>query len=92
MVLDWLIRGRTILIPKEGSNGELEKYRPITCLNIVYKLMMGMLTEMLACHVMQRSILPREGTGGCLDAIIVDEAMTTGKKYTKRNLSVVWDD
>ena len=34
----WFVRGRTILFPKEGCLGRPEQYRPITCLNVGYKL------------------------------------------------------
>lgn len=36
-----LVRGRTVLIPKEEGASEPDKFRPITCLNTTYKLLTG---------------------------------------------------
>ena len=35
----WLVAGRTVLIPKEGCGGKPHQYRLITCSNTIYKLM-----------------------------------------------------
>ncbi len=29
----WFVKGRTVLIPKQGCEGKANQYRPITCLN-----------------------------------------------------------
>ena len=43
---DWLTSGRTVLIPKDPSKGNIpSNYRPITCLPIMCKLLTGMITE-----------------------------------------------
>jgi hypothetical protein len=72
----WMVKGRTVMIPKDGnSTGEPDKFRPITCLNTMYKLLTGMLTEVLYEHVMTQGLLPdeqkalRKGRRGCLDAL-----------------------
>lgn len=56
----WLIEGRTVMIEKEGCTGKPEEYRPITCLNIAYKLLTGALTAVLMEHVERRNLLPEE--------------------------------
>ena len=35
---DWLVKGKTILLPKNQETGIAKNYRPIACLNITYKL------------------------------------------------------
>ena len=55
---DWLVMGRTVLIPKRGCQGLPERYRPITCLNTFYKLLTGVVTAILEQHVVQNGILP----------------------------------
>ena len=34
---EWLVRGRTVLIPKSNDLTKKDKYRPITCLITMYK-------------------------------------------------------
>ena len=71
----WWVRGRMVLIPKDGSTGRPEQYRPITCLNNGYKCMTGALTTILTRHIELAVIMPREqkalqkGQRGCLDAL-----------------------
>jgi hypothetical protein len=95
----WLVSGRTTMIPKEGnSTGEPGNFRPITCLNTTYKLLTGLLTEMLAAHVWATDVLPeeqkamRKGKRGCLDAIVIDEAIAAEAKLHRKSLSVAWID
>ncbi len=48
----WWVSGRTVMLPKKGCTGEPEQYRPITCLNVAYKLLTGALTAILTEHIM----------------------------------------
>ena len=52
---EWLVKGRTVLIPKEGCQGRPEQYWPITCLNTAYKLMTAVTKEVLYEHVLTYS-------------------------------------
>ena len=94
----WLVRGRTVLIPKEGCEGKPEQFRPITCLNTSYKLLTGTMSQILTKYVMDKEILPeeqkalRKGRRGCLDALIIDEAAAIEAKLYRKNLSVAWID
>lgn len=95
---EWLIRSRTVLLPKDGCNGEPDKFRPITCLNTSYKLLTGVLAKLLMQHVMEKGILPeeqkalRKGQRGCLDALLIDAAVTKEVKIYGRDLSMAWID
>ena len=41
-VLEWLVKGRTVLIPKaKDENFDPSQFRPITCLNTCYKSLTG---------------------------------------------------
>ena len=42
-ILEWLIQGRTVLLPKTEDLSNERNYRPITCLNSQQKMFMGML-------------------------------------------------
>ncbi len=103
------------MLPKKGCTGEPEQYRPITCLNVAYKLLTGPLTAILTEHVMTLDLLPKEQRAlrkgargkqtkekrncdgihflaGCLDALVVDNAVTKEARMWRRNLSVAWID
>ena len=79
-------------------NSEHFALRPITCLNTVYKLLTGVLTEVLYDHVMRYELLPKEqkalrrGQRGCADALTVDGAAAQGAKSARKSLSVAWID
>ena len=95
---EWLVRGRTVLLPKEGCEGKPDQFRPITCLNCSYKLFTGVLTAILMAHVTNKNVLPeeqkalRKGRRGCLDAVAVDGMIVEETKLYSRNLSVAWID
>ncbi len=97
-VPSWFVRGRTVMLPKEGCEGRPEQFRPITCLNTGYKLLTGALAAMLMKFVNDIEMLPeeqramRKGVRGCLDALAVDEAVAWEAKIWRKNLSVGWID
>ena len=42
----WLVEGRTILVMKGSENGtEVGNYIPIACLNLIWKLLMGIISD-----------------------------------------------
>ena len=94
----WFVKGRTVLIPKEGCQGKPEQYRPITCLNTGYKLLTSVLTGVLQEHLENSGILPdeqkalRKGRRGCLDALVIDSMIIRETKLRRMNLSVAWID
>ena len=71
----WMVKGRTVLIPKDGCRGGPGDFRPITLLNTVYKSMTGALATLLQHPVKHAGLLPQEqkelrrGQRGCLDAL-----------------------
>ena len=92
------MKGRTILIRKEGCQGRPDQYRPITCLNTAYKLLTAVMTEVLYHHSIDWGYLPpeqraiRRGRRGCLDALIIDSMVTREAVVRRRDLSVAWID
>ena len=94
----WLIHGRTVMIPKEGCTGELEQFRPITCLNTTYKLLTGAASRVLMHHADRFQLLPeeqkamRKGRRGCLDALAIDLAVSKERKDKEKDMLVAWLD
>ena len=78
VISKWLVMGCTILIPKDGCKGELHQYRPITCLNIMYKFLTAIITDVLYKHALQAGVIPHEqralvrGKRGCTDQCLAD--------------------
>ena len=95
---DWIAEGRTVLIYKKGDSTKPENYRPITCLNTVYKV----LTSILHSRILQRiepiwnEIYEQRGTkkgiAGVRENLIIDRAVCQDATYYKRNLSMAWVD
>ena len=55
MIPEWLVC--TVMILKEGCKGKAHQYRPITCLNTMYKLLTGTLIRS------RKEIVPDEQKG-----------------------------
>ena len=68
-VPDWMIEGRTTLLMKDPTKGsEVSNYRPIACLNFLWKLLTAMISEKTYSHLEQNNLLPDEQKGcrkGC---------------------------
>ena len=84
---DWLVTGRTDLIPKKGEAKDPGNYRPIACLNTQYKFAMAVLVDSLAAHVEANGLLPeeqhalRKGARGCVDCLAVDKVVITDARF-----------
>ena len=63
-VPSWLTRGRTSLLQKDTSNGNVaSNYRPITCLPLKWKLLTGVIADQIYAHLDQGKLLPEEQKG-----------------------------
>ena len=63
-VPSWLTRGRTSLLQKDKSNGNVaSNYRPITCLPLMWKLLTGVIADQIYAHLDQEQLLPEEQKG-----------------------------
>ena len=57
----WLTKGRTALLQKDKSKGNIaSKYRPITCLPLMWKLLTGIIADQIYGHLDQEKLLPEE--------------------------------
>lgn len=95
---DWMTRGRTVLIYKSGSPEDPSNYRPITCLNTCYKLLTGVMNEMIVQHVRGGPALPpqqralRIGEWSCLHASLLDRHIALDAKLGKAEAHMAWVD
>ena len=59
-VPQWVVTGQTVLIPKTKEASRPEHYRPIACLNTIYKIITAVMERVLRDHVTEHNILPPE--------------------------------
>ena len=58
-VPSWLTKGRTALLQKDKSKGNIaSNYRPITCLPLMWKLLLGVIADQIYGHLNQQKLLP----------------------------------
>jgi hypothetical protein len=95
----WLTSGRTVLIPKDPAKGNAHSnYRPITCLSTAWKLLTGMIAEVIHEYLSTSDLIPWEqkgcakGSRGAKEQLMIDKAILRDCKQRKTNLSVVYVD
>ncbi|GAB1605922.1 hypothetical protein Ahia01_000874600 [Argonauta hians] len=94
----WLSTATTLLIPKNKTTEEAKNYRPIACLNLMYKLYTGCLNYFLQDHCSNNEIITPEqaggkkGTWGCTDQLLINKMVNDITTRKKRNLAMAWLD
>ena len=92
MLPEWLVMGRTILLPKNTQTEYAKNYRPIACQNILYKLFTGILNTFLVEHCTDNDIITLEqaggkpGSWGCTDQLLVNKMIMDEVRTHRRNL------
>ena len=91
----WLIRGRTSLLHKDKSKGNVtSNYRPITSLPIMWKLLASVIADQIYAHLDQENLLPeeqkgcRKGSTGTNDLLYIDRAVIKEVKSRNKNLAM----
>ena len=60
----WLVEGRTILVMKDSRKGtEVERWRPIACLNLIWKPLTKIISDKIYDHLEENKLLPEEQKG-----------------------------
>ena len=97
-VPSWLTRGRTSLLQKGMSKGNVaSNYRPIPCLSLMWKLLTGVIADQIYAHLDQEKLLPeeqkgcRKGSRGT-DLLYIDRAVIKEVKSRNKNLAMAWLD
>ena len=95
---NWLVTGRTILLPKNSETKIAKNYRPIACQNITYKLFTGMLNSFVVEHCVENDIITLEqaggkpGSWGCTDQLLINIMILDEVREHRRNLCMMWFD
>ena len=97
----WLVEGRTILVMKDSKKDtEMVDYRPIACLDLIWKLLTGIISDKTCDHLEESKLLPEEQKGSrrkCqgMKRSTCDRQMHIVKLQEKKgkfNLSMAWVD
>ncbi|XP_063610625.1 uncharacterized protein LOC134784476 [Penaeus indicus] len=99
IVPEWLTKGRTVLSMKDKTRGiEVTNYRPITCLFLMWKLFISIISEKIYSHLDSNGLLPEEQKGcrkksrGTKDQLLIDKAIIKNCKRRKIDLAMGWID
>ena len=95
----WLVERRTILVMKDSKKGtEVGNYRPIACLNLIWKLLTGIISDKTYDHLEENKLLPEEQKGsrrkcqGTKDQLAIDRCILQICMKRKTVLSMPWVD
>ena len=97
-VPSWLTRGRTSLLEKDKKGNVASNYRPITCLPLMWKSLIGVIADQIYAHLDLEKLLPEEQKGrrkvsrGTNDLLYIDRAVIKEVKSRNRNLVMAWID
>ena len=95
IVSSWLTRGRTSLLQKDKSKGNVtSNYRPLTCLPLMWKLLTGVIADQIYAHLEQEKLLSEELKGCSKDSretndlLYIDRAVIKEVKCRNKNLTM----
>ena len=94
----WLTQGRTVLLPKTEDVSNLKNYRPIICLNTVYKIFTRMIGSYMKHHADRNNIWDKSQLGTCsgvlgtVDQLVIENAIMDEVREKQRNLAVEFYD
>ena len=88
----WMITSKTILLPKNTETDKAKNYRPIACLNTMYKLYTGILNQFLEDHCESNSIITveqaggKKGSWGCTDQLLINKMILDEVRKHRRSI------
>lgn len=94
----FLTLGNTYLKPKDEDTMDPAKYRPITCLPTLYKLLTSIISQKINLHLTQNNIIAeeqkgcRKGSRGCKEQLAIDTEIHNQVKQAHRNLHFAYID
>ena len=95
---EWFTIGMTILLPKTLALDDVADYRPITCLNTLYKIFTGLIAEHMKEHAEENNLWDKcqlgaqKGVLGTTDQLLIDNCILEEVKENGRNLAVSYYD
>ena len=98
-VPDWMTKGKTTLIQKDPSKGTARNYyRPITCIPIMWKVLIAQIREEIYYSLSSCGLFPDEqkgcykGSRGTAELLYIDQHIPNESKNRRKNLAMTWID
>ena len=94
----WLCKAQTLLLPKNKDTQFAKNYRPIACLNIMYKVYTSCINMFMQDHCEKNNIVTMEQAGGkakvwgCTEHLLINKMVSDEVISNRRNLCTVWLD
>ena len=94
----WLSAAHTVLLPKITDTHIAKNYRPIACLNVMYKIYSSCINQCLMDHVYKNSIVtPKQAVRkkrvwGTVEQLLINKSILKEVRLIRRNLATVWLD
>ena len=95
---EFITKGVTYLLPKDRNTANPAKYRPITCLSSLYKVLSSVITRKVQDHCEVNRVMTeeqkgcRKNTQGCNDQVTIDAVIVGQASRSKRNLGMAYID
>jgi hypothetical protein len=95
---EFLAHDITYLKPKDSDTKNPSKYRPITCLPTIYKIMTSYIKVIIYDHCQKLNILNEEQKGcvkecfGCKEQLIIDTVIMEQARKNNRNICTAFID
>lgn len=86
------------MIPKDSDHNNPANYRPITCLQTIYKILTSCISELIYDHLAQNNIMAEEQKGcrkhsqGCKEQLIIDTVVMKLAIKNKRDINTMYID
>ena len=98
-VPEWMTKGRTTSIQKDPNKGTTpNNYRPITCLQMMWKILTAQIREEIYYSLTSRRFFPDEQKGCCkgsrdtAELLYIDQHILNESKTRRKNLVMAWID
>ncbi|PZC73245.1 hypothetical protein B5X24_HaOG209892 [Helicoverpa armigera] len=95
----YITQGVTYMIPKDiNDTVNPAKYRPITCLQTLYKILTACISEVMYTHLTTHNILAEQQKGcrknsqGCKEQLIIDAITTNSAVKSKKEIHAMFID
>ena len=95
---EWLVMGRTVLLPKSNETAQAKNYHPTACQNITYKLFTGIINSFIIDHcttnniIMSKQARGKQGSWVCADQLLINKMILDEAKQHRHKLLMMWFD